>query len=118
MAKVSILIIDDNKMIIKALRALLREERYEVYSAENGAAGIEEYARVKPDLVITDMEMPEMSGEIVIARIKAAHPLQVVLAMSSIPSNEKKAITAGATKFITKPVMHDDVIPYIERANF
>lgn len=118
MAKKSILIIDDNKMIIKALRALLGEDRYEVFSAENGAAGIEEYARVKPNIVITDMEMPVMSGEEVIARIKATHPLQVVLAMSSLSSCEKKAITAGATKFITKPVMPDDIIPYIEIANY
>ena len=89
MAKKTILVIDDNEMIIKALRALLGEEHIEVYGAENGALGIKEYARIKPDLVITDMEMPVMSGEKVIARIKAEYPLQKVLAMSSRSSNEK-----------------------------
>lgn len=114
MAKKTILVIDDNEMIIKALRALLGEEHFEVYGAENGALGIKEYARVKPDLVITDMEMPVMSGEKVIARIKAECPFQTVLAMSSRSSNEKKAINAGATRFFKKPVMPEDVIPYIQ----
>ena len=113
MAKKTILVIDDNEMIIKALRALLGEEHFEVYGAENGVLGIKEYARVKPDLVITDMEMPVMSGENVIARIKAEYPLQKVLAMSSRSSNENKAMNAGATRFIEKPVMPEDVIPYI-----
>lgn len=113
MAKKTILVIDDNEMIIKALRELLGEEHFEVYEAENGALSIKEYARVKPDLVITDMEMPVMSGEKVIARIKAEYPLQKVLAMSSRSSNEKKAMNAGATRFIKKPVMPEDVIPYI-----
>lgn len=114
MVKKSILIIDDNKMIIHALRILLGEDKYTVYEAENGEAGIREYARVKPDLVITDMEMPVMSGEKVIATIKANHPFQLVLAMSSRSSNEESAVSAGATKFITKPVMPEDVIPLIE----
>lgn len=114
MVKKTILIIDDNKMIIHALRVLLGEDKYTFYSADNGEDGIEEYSRVKPDLVITDMEMPVMSGEKVISTIKAKHPFQMVLAMSSRSSNEKMAVSAGATKFITKPVMPDDVLPLIE----
>ncbi|MCG8611991.1 MAG: response regulator [Pseudomonadales bacterium] len=114
MGKKSILIIDDNMMVIHALRVLLGEKKYKVYGAENGEAGIREYSRIKPDIVITDMEMPIMSGEKVIATIKDEHPFQVVLAMSSRASNEDIAILAGATKFISKPVMPEDVIPYIE----
>ena len=65
--------------------------------------------------MITDMEMPVVSGEKVIATIKNSHPFQIVLAMSSRPSNEDIAVMAGASKFISKPVMPEDVIPYIEK---
>lgn len=114
MSKKTILIIDDDRMIIRALRALLGEGKYDVYSAENGLKGIEAFSRLKPDVVLTDMEMPIMSGDKVIARIRAIHPVQVVLAMSSRTSYENAAITAGATRFIKKPVMPMDVIPYME----
>ena len=109
----TILIIDDNKLIVHALRVLLGEHKCTVYSAENGVAGIKEYSRVKPDLVITDMEMPVMSGEKVISTIKARHPSQRVLAMSSRSAYEELAVSAGATKFIMKPVMPEDVIPFL-----
>lgn len=114
MSKKTILIIDDDRMVVRALRALLGEDRYTVYSADNGLQGVEEFDRLKPDVVLTDMEMPVMSGDKVIARIKAHYPFQVVLAMSSRTSNEFAAITAGATRFLKKPVMPMDVIPYIE----
>lgn len=65
------LVIDENELAVKALRALLGEAHFEFYGAENGVLGIKEYARVKPNLVITHMEMSAMSEDKVIARIKA-----------------------------------------------
>ena len=65
-----LLIIDDDKAILEGLREFLEEEGYEVHEAHDGGAGLSVFREVKPDLVLTDLRMPGMSGIEVINEIR------------------------------------------------
>lgn len=110
-----ILIIDDNSLIIRSLKMLLNTTGYEIHEAIGGEEGIRVYLAEKPDLVVTDMEMPFVSGEQVIDRIKVIKRDQIILAMSAREENGQAAIKAGATAFYLKPILHTDIIPYLDK---
>lgn len=111
--KKAILVIDDNSVIVRALRILLGNDRYDFYGAGDGAIGVEVFFDVRPQLVITDMEMPLMAGEEVIEKIRSDSPNQHILAMSSDSAKEDVALKAGATVFVKKPLLVEHVIPYV-----
>lgn len=68
--KRNILLIDDNKIVTNAIETMLVSHGYNVSVANEGADGVELYFQVSPNLVLTDMEMPGISGENVIRIIK------------------------------------------------
>lgn len=81
----SILVIEDNVLLADFIAEVLQEEGYKVQVAANGQEGLSRLREVKPDLVITDLMMPKLSGEEVCQVIKAHpkyHEIPVVL-MSS-----------------------------------
>lgn len=78
----SILIVDDEPGVVSALRRLLRRTRYEVHTAESGAAGLEILDAHPVDLVISDMRMPHMSGAEFLARVQAGWPETVRLLLT------------------------------------
>jgi DNA-binding response OmpR family regulator len=108
-----ILIIDDNSIITRSLKMLLSSSGYEIHEAIGGAEGIRLFNEILPDIVITDMEMPNVSGEEVISSIRKTNSDQIILAMSARENNQKIAMLAGATQFYVKPILHTDIIPYI-----
>jgi DNA-binding response OmpR family regulator len=77
-----ILVIDDNAEVRLTVKHLLAAQGFEMRTATNGAEGILAAQTFKPDLVITDIIMPEMGGMETIQRIKAAHPGVRIIAMS------------------------------------
>ncbi|MFQ5686329.1 MAG: response regulator, partial [Candidatus Scalindua sp.] len=77
-----ILIIDDNEDVLDIFKQLLVEEGFSVSTANNGIAGIELFKRQSFDLVITDINMPEMSGFDVIKKINNIIKVPIIL-MSS-----------------------------------
>jgi CheY-like chemotaxis protein len=111
-----ILIIDDHDESIRILQNVLQETgTYRVYSAHNGAEGIAQVARRRPDLVILDLRMPEMDGFQVIRELRsnpetATIPVLVVTADTLDPSERdqlsnleviyKQDISAQARRFI------------------
>ena len=101
-----ILIIDDEPMICSALKMLLEDARYDVITAENGRQGIELYKTENPDLVISDINMPEMNGFQVCEYIHNDNPDLPVIVLSGLGAVEDamKAIKLGAWDFVTKPI--------------
>ena len=102
-----ILVVDDNLSILKQISAHLAGE-YEVSLAKSGLLALQICMREKPDLILLDIEMPDLDGFDVIARLKQNPYLDripvIFLTASHDTVTEVKALESGARDFITKPV--------------
>ncbi|NYF80480.1 response regulator transcription factor [Granulicella arctica] len=99
-----ILVVDDEPQILRVLRTSLEGSGYEVTLARNGLEALELYQRSMPDLVITDLAMPEMDG-IELTRCIREHgetPI-IVLSVRSAEPMKVSALDEGADDYITKP---------------
>jgi CheY-like chemotaxis protein len=111
-----LLIVDDMKSFLDLERTFLRRADCHVYTAATGLEAIKVAQTVHPDLVMLDIEMPEMNG-IEATRIFSSTPsLQKipVVVCSSLPKKEE-ALNAGAVEFIQKPVEEDQFLEVIQR---
>jgi CheY-like chemotaxis protein len=102
----TILLIDDSEIFRKGLSQILEEDGYVVLQATDGMQGVEAAVQFKPDLIITDIEMPVMNGVEAIKRIRLQLGLSIpIIALSSHPAEELKAhaIEAGCTEYLCKP---------------
>ena len=99
-----ILVIDDEPQIIRVLRRSLIAHRYDVRVASDGESGLDLFRDWKPDLVITDLSMPEMSGIEVCREIRKTSEIPiVVLSVKGEERTKVEALDAGADDYITKP---------------
>lgn len=102
-----ILTVDDSASMRMLLKASLTAQGYRIESADDGAHGLERMHEVKPDLLITDINMPKMDGFELIEAVRAESAFRgtPILVLSTEFSEEKKARAraAGATGWITKP---------------
>jgi two-component system sensor histidine kinase/response regulator len=106
-----ILIIDDQPINIELIVKILEEtnEPYTMYQAINGEMGYEVAKKIIPDLIITDWEMPGMTGIETIIKIKsdeATKNIPIIMASGVMISSEnlRTALGAGAVDFIRKPI--------------
>lgn len=99
-----ILVVDDERQITRMLRASLQSNGYEVVIANNGLEGLERFESDRPDLIITDLAMPDMNGlELTEAvRSKAQTPI-IVLSVRDTDVMKIKALDRGADDYLTKP---------------
>ncbi len=105
--KTKVLAIDDSRTIRNLLAATLEEAGFEYVSAVDGREGVDMYEDVAPDVVITDINMPNLDGFGVIEELRGTDinskvPI-LVLTTESAPEMKARARTAGATGWITKP---------------
>jgi PAS domain S-box-containing protein len=110
-AKRRILVVDDNKDAADSLAALLEIEGHEVTAVYTPEAGLEEVERLEPDLVLLDIGLPRITGYEVAQRIKAAHPLMSVVALSGYgrPEDKQRSADAGFDAHLVKPVDFSDL---------
>jgi two-component system, OmpR family, KDP operon response regulator KdpE len=99
-----ILVVDDEVQITRVLRAALQSNGYEVFIARNGVEAIAIYLESSPDLVITDLSMPEMDGVELTREIRqrASTPI-IVVSVRNQESAKIQALDEGADDYITKP---------------
>ena len=102
MAKV--LIVDDDKLLLKMLSEALGQRSYEVITAENGQEGLESILENKPDAVLLDISMPVMNGLEMLKELRKTSDLPVIM-ISAYGSEEniEKARKLGIECFLTKP---------------
>ena len=103
----TVLTVDDSRTIRDMLRVTLSAAGYSVLQAEDGQAGLDMLADAKPDVIITDINMPRLDGYGFIAGVRSKGDLRAVpiLVLSTESDAEKKqrARAAGATGWIVKP---------------
>jgi len=101
-----ILLVDDEELVRKVMRAMLESFDFEVVEAANGQEGLDTFLKEAPDLVFTDLQMPVMDGLGLIAQLKEQSPDTPIIVVSGT-GNVQSAIDAirlGAWDYVTKPV--------------
>lgn len=103
----SVLVIDDDPDVRAFIAAALEDQGFLVRQASGGREGLAEVQREKPDLVIVDFVMPEMSGAEVARRIRTKIPQQSILFVSGYSETEAVKRTAPDAPLLTKPFRAD-----------
>jgi len=112
-----ILIIDDEPSIRRLLVRALSKVGHTVHEARNGEAGFELFHRVHPELVITDIVMPDMEGIELIRKLRQDAPTVPILAISGsgTPLYLRAATRLGATATLAKPFEIAELLAAVER---
>ncbi len=102
----NILIVEDEEMQRSMLRGFLEKQGFCVFSAANGAQGLELFYREAVDLVLLDHRMPDMNGDELLARIKRINPLARAIMITAFGAVETavRVMQLGADDFLEKPV--------------
>ena len=113
-----VLVVDDEENIRLVLRTLLRKHGYEVEVAESAEAALGLVDSFGPDVILTDVRMPKMSGLDLLATLKAKNALATVIVMSAYGSIDLalEAIQAGAYDYVSKPFKPDEVVLALRKA--
>ncbi|MCL2659871.1 MAG: response regulator transcription factor [Acidobacteriaceae bacterium] len=103
-AQAKILLVDDEPQILRVLRAALSAQGYWLRTASNGSEGLAVAHEWKPDLVITDVSMPEINGVELCRELRAVSDVPILIL--SVRTQERmkiEALDAGADDYVTKP---------------
>jgi CheY-like chemotaxis protein len=106
-----VLVIDDEFEILHALQMILEDEQYEVLTGNDGKAGVDLLSQSKPDLVITDIMMPRLSGYEVVKFMKENEELQnIPVVLMSAANPQVKQSKYNWDYFLRKPFDIDELI--------
>jgi DNA-binding response OmpR family regulator len=111
----TILLVDDERMIIEVLEAYLLKEGYKVFSADNGVDAIRKADSVKPDLIVLDLMLPDISGEEVCRLLRKESDVPILMLTAKSGEEERiSGIVSGADDYVTKPFSPKEVVVRIQ----
>ena len=111
----TILLIDDTPEVTAVLGAFFERAGHQVVRVHSGEDGIEAYQRTRPDLVLLDLQLPDMSGFDVLERIRGDEPVVIMVTGHGDIPLAVQALQRGAENFLTKPVDLDHLRVALER---
>ena len=115
-----ILIIDDEKLIVKATSLVIKLAGYQIASAYDGKEGLRLARKEKPDLILLDIMMPGMDGWQVLELLKSdetlAHIPVIVFTAKEYIKGRRKSVSAGAVDYVTKPFEPEELMQAISKA--
>jgi len=113
-----LLVVDDERSMREFLEIMLAGEGYEVETAASGEDAYDIYRKDRPDLVLTDVRMPGMSGLDLIREIRAIDPSAPIIAITAYASADDaiRAVREGAYDYISKPFQIEDLRAVIRNA--
>ncbi|MFH1356083.1 MAG: response regulator [bacterium] len=116
--KKKILIVDDNEDLVQVIRFILEAHGYETYEAHEGIRATEMAHKIKPDVILLDINIPAGSGETVLKNLQKHYETDKipVIIISGIDDDEriKKILAAGAKIFLQKPFENQEFLAAIE----
>ena len=115
--RIKILVVDDEPKIRMFIRANLEARGYEVHLAQDGQEAVDTAARVLPDLIVLDVNMPRMDGIEACRRIRewANMPI-IVLSVRGDEKDKVRALDEGADDYVTKPFGMEELLARIRAA--
>jgi two-component system response regulator HydG len=113
-----VLVVDDESGILDSLRILLKNEGFDPVIAHGGRQGIERLSEMRPDIVLTDVRMPDVTGVQVLSSAKLHHPEVPVILMTAQATLQSamQAVNEGAFYYIQKPFRNDELVAILRRA--
>jgi DNA-binding NtrC family response regulator len=117
-AQPSVLVIDDESGILDTLRILLKNSGFTVETAQGGKAGLDALRSVTPDIVLTDIRMPQVTGIDILEAVKqqdSQTPVVLMTAQAELKS-AIQAVNRGAFYYILKPFANDELVAILRRA--
>ena len=115
----TILYVEDNEANRMIVRDLLKRTKYRLVEANDGEAGVDKAAEIRPDLILMDIQLPKISGLEAIRRIRAQESLAAtpIIAITSfaLSGDDQKAKEAGATAYLAKPYSPFDLLKLIRQ---
>lgn len=113
-----IVLAEDNSTLSLLLKFRLEKEGYKLLTAEDGKKAIEQIEEHKPDLILTDIMMPFISGLEVISHVRNKLDMQIPIIVFSSAGQEEivlKAFNLGANDFMSKPFSPNELVIRIKR---
>ncbi len=113
----TILVVDDEPAILRAVAMDLRAHGFHVETAESGEAALERHAHSRPDLILLDLNLPDLDGAEVIRCVRQRAPTPViVLSVRDAERDKVAALDAGADDYVTKPFGADELLARVRVA--
>ncbi|MGV9298244.1 MULTISPECIES: response regulator [Amycolatopsis] len=113
----TVLVVDDEPQIVRALRINLNARGYKVITAHDGTAALKAVAETKPDVVVLDLGLPDLDGTEVIAGLRGWTTVPIIVLSARGDSADKvQALDAGADDYVTKPFGMDELLARLRAA--
>jgi two-component system KDP operon response regulator KdpE len=113
----TVLVVDDEPQIVRALRINLSARGYSVLTAHDGTAALKVAAEGKPDVVVLDLGLPDVDGTEVIAGLRGWTTVPIIVLSARVDSADKvEALDAGADDYVTKPFGMDELLARLRAA--
>ncbi len=118
MAK-KILIVEDNDLNLKLFRDLLGANGYLTYETKEGIEAISLTRNIMPDLIVMDIQLPEISGLDITRKIKADNAIKhipvIAVTAFAMKDDEEKILAAGCEAYLSKPIAIDSFLSTVRR---
>ncbi|HXE95592.1 MAG TPA: response regulator, partial [Dongiaceae bacterium] len=104
----AVLVVEDERYVRESLTAYLDDIGFRVLSAENGRIGLELFRSEAPDIVMTDLRMPEMDGFALVEAIAAESEFTPIVVVSGVGAVDEavRAMRLGAWDYVSKPIVN------------
>ncbi len=114
--KKSILVIDDDKSILRTLTRILQKAGYDIDTAETGKEAMEKFENRHYNMALVDVRLPDMDGTDLLINMKETLKYTTKIMITGFPSLETgvKALDSGADAYLVKPVKPDELLALIE----
>jgi two-component system chemotaxis response regulator CheY len=113
------MLVDDSPTILMSMSAILTKSGYSVATAADGQDALDKLASVKPNLIISDLNMPRMDGLTFVKAVRQTTGMRftpiLMLTTESEPAKRLEAKAAGATGWLVKPITADDLLKVIRQ---
>lgn len=110
-----ILVIDDEFGILEVIQAYLKKEGYEVYTSANGKQGYLLFEQVKPDFLILDLMLPDMSGEEICEKIREKSDIPILMLTAKKEEGDRiTGLSLGADDYVIKPFSPRELVMRVQ----
>lgn len=115
----NILIVDDNEVALNILAHMLRKENHLVVGAKDGLDALDKYGKAAFDIIITDLDMPNLNGLDLIKRLRNKLPRRsfgvIFISVTDVEASVMDAFDIGADDFMQKPISSAELLMRVQR---